>query len=89
MSDESRTVVLAQVKSEWHANLIADALRDKGIDAQVSGALTSEFRAEAPGYVRVIVPDDQTEQARAALEAHQREASEIEWSQVDVGEGEA
>ena len=89
MSDGSRTVVLAQVRSEWHANLIADALRDEGIDAQVSGGLTSEFRAEVPGYVRVIVPDDQAEQARAVLEAHQRVASEIDWSQVDVGEGEA
>ena len=69
--------------------MLADVLRDNGIDAAVAGSLTSQFRAEAPGYVRVIVPDAQAEQARAVLEAHRAEASEIDWTKVDTGTGES
>jgi hypothetical protein len=86
MSDESRAVVLVQVSTDWEAGLIAEALRHRGIDAEVAGALTSQFRAEAPGLVRVIVPHAQLERARAALEEQKREASDIDWSQVDVGD---
>ncbi|MHC4911239.1 MAG: hypothetical protein ACYTF9_16165 [Planctomycetota bacterium] len=82
--NDSRTIVIAQVTSEWQATLLADALRDHGVDAQVAGALTSQFRAEAPGYVRVIVPETQAAKASAALEAHRAEVSEIDWSQIDT-----
>ncbi|MHC4910459.1 MAG: putative signal transducing protein [Planctomycetota bacterium] len=82
---ESRTFVVAQVESEWQATLIADVLRDNGIDAAVAGALTAQFRAEAPGYARVIVPEEQSERAGAILEKHRTETSDIDWSQVDTG----
>ena len=85
MTEESRTSIVAQLTNEWHANILADVLRDQGINAEVSGALTSQFRAEAPGLVRVIVPEEQYKTAMAALVEHQKEASEIDWSQVDVG----
>ena len=88
MTDESRTSVLARLTSEWQADIIADVLRDRGIDAEVAGGLTSGFRAEAPGLVRVIVPEEQCAVALAALEAHQKEASEIDWSKVNVGKSE-
>jgi hypothetical protein len=86
MTDDSRTVVLARASSEWQASLLVEVLRERGIDAEVSGALTSQFRAEAPGYARVIVPSDQLEAAEAALAAHRQAVSEIDWSQVDLGE---
>lgn len=86
MTDQTRTAVVARVPSEWQANIIADVLRDEGIDAEVAGALTAQFRAEAPGMVRVIVPEAQAERALAVFRARQHEASEIDWSKVDVGE---
>ena len=87
-TDESRTSIVAQLPSEWQADILNDVLRDQGIDAQVVGGLTAGFRAEAPGLVRVIVPEEQYEAALAALAAHQKEASKIDWSQVDVGKPE-
>ena len=85
---DAKTVVVAHVANEWNATLLADVLRDQGVDAEVSGALTSEFRAEAPGLVRVIVPDTQVERAREVLAEHRAAVSEIDWSQVDLGEPE-
>ncbi len=82
------TVVLALVPNEWQATLIATALRDRGINAQVTGATTAGFRAEAPGMVRVIVPRSQLQDARAALAEHRDQVSDIDWSQVDVGDPE-
>ncbi len=82
------TVVLALVPNEWQATLIANALRDRGINAQVTGATTAGFRAEAPGMVRVIVSKSQLEDARAALAEHRDQVSDIDWSQVDVGDPE-
>ncbi len=82
------TGVLALVPNEWQATLIATALRDRGINAQVTGATTAGFRAEAPGLVRVIVPKSQLEDARVALAEHRDQVSDIDWSQVDVGDPE-
>ncbi|MHC4989457.1 MAG: putative signal transducing protein [Planctomycetota bacterium] len=82
---EESTFVVAHVGTEWQATLVSDILRDHGVDAEVSGALTSQFRAEAPGLVRILVPESQVEKARAVLEEPRKEVSEIDWSQVDVG----
>ncbi len=82
------TIVLALVPHEWQATMIANALRDRGFNAQITGETTAGFRAEAPGMVRVIVPESQFEDARAALAAHRDQVSDIDWSQVDVGDPE-
>ena len=88
MSDNLDTVVLAVVPSEMEATLIVDALRDLEITAESSGALTSGFRAEAPGGVRILVRSEDLARARTALDAFRKERSEIDWSAVDVGEPE-
>ena len=80
------TTILTTAASEWEATVIVEALRDAGIDASVSGVLTSSFRAEAPGRARILVPEAQEADALAALERIRTEAKNIDWDQVDVGE---
>lgn len=86
--DKDDTAVLLNASTEWEASFIADALNERDIDAQASGGLTAGFRAEAPGYARVIVPRGQLERAQKALVAIRDEAAHIDWSKVDVGEAE-
>ena len=88
MTDDSPAVVLVQIPTEWQAKLIAAVLQEEGIDAAVVGSLTAQFRAEAPGMVRIMVPEAQLQRARDVLEVHQREISSIDWSQVDLDEPE-
>jgi hypothetical protein len=88
MSDTLDTAVLAIVPSEMEATLIVDALHDLKITAEASGALTSTFRAEAPGGVRILVRREDLAKARAALDDFRKEQSEIDWSTVDVGDQE-
>jgi len=41
--------------TEAEAVLVVQALQSRGIAAQAEGALTSDFRTEVPGEVKVIV----------------------------------
>lgn len=86
--DHDEAAVLASVPTEWEASFIADELSDRGIAAEVTGALTSGFRTEAPGLVRVIVPADQLARARQQLAEIREAAAHIDWSKIDVGEPE-
>lgn len=88
MHDDDDAVVLVNASTEWEASFIAEALNERDIDAQASGGLTAGFRAEAPGFVRVIVPRDQLERARRELAAIREEAANIDWSRIDLGEAE-
>ena len=89
MSSESPDVsTLVIVGNEFEATIIADALKDRDIEAQVSGGLTGGFRAEAPGRVKVLVRSEDFARAKAALEAFRNEVADIDWSKVDVGEPE-
>ncbi len=47
-----KTAVLVSMPSEAEAALLVQALRSRGIPAEAVGALTSGFRAEAPGGSR-------------------------------------
>ena len=80
--------VLAQVSTEAEAALIVSALKSAGIDAVAQGGLTSAFRAEVPGEVRVVVRRADLEQAKRVLAEYRKSVSDIDWSEVDVGEPE-
>ena len=86
MSDETSDVsTLTQVQSEIEAEVLVAALDDDyGIEARSAGGLTSGFRAEAPGYVRILVRTEDLERAQAALVEIQKHRSEIDWSQTDI-----
>ena len=89
MSPESDgTAVLVEVATEWEANLIADTLRDHGVDAEAAGALTAGFRAEVPGLVRVIVKESDLARAREVLAGMRDEVADIDWDNIDIGQPE-
>jgi len=68
MSDDpTRTVVLATVLTEAQAAMIVAALEYHGVQAQMTGALTSGFRAWSPGNIQVIVRHEDLEQAQSVL----------------------
>ena len=46
--DPDRIIVLMQVPTETEAAVIVACLEEQGVQAHVTGALTSGFRAEAP-----------------------------------------
>jgi hypothetical protein len=79
---------LTSVRTEMEAGVIVGGLEDRGIKATMSGVYTANFRAEAPGWVEVLVAEDDLPQAQAVLEDVQRDNDHIDWSQVDVGEPE-
>lgn len=66
--DPHRPIVLTTVETEGEAAVIVAALGERGIQARSIGGLTSGFRAEAPGGVRVLVRQIDFEQAQAALQ---------------------
>jgi len=86
-SDDS-IVTLAFFPSEIEATLVADELKREGIQAEPAGTLTGGFRAEAPGRVKVLVHENDLEQAKALLDEYINSRDEIDWSQVDLGEPE-
>ncbi len=79
---------LATTPTEQEAALIAAALQENGISSTVTGQFTAGFRAEAPGWVQVLVADDELARAQEILAEIRQEQGDIDWSQVDVGEPE-
>ncbi len=67
--DPNRPVVLTTVPSEMRAAIIVAALSERGIEAQTVGELTSGFRAEAPGDVKILVRQVDLERAQAVLQS--------------------
>jgi hypothetical protein len=82
------TVILAIVPTELEAELILEALEERGIRAEEAGQLTAGFRAEAPGGVRILVRREDAERGLAALREFERERSDIDWTKIDLGPAE-
>jgi hypothetical protein len=85
--DDEKTVTLVSCMTEAEAALIAQELQAEGIESAVSGQITGSMRAEAPRTVDVLVRADDVAAARVILQRVREDAREIDWSQVDVGEG--
>ena len=66
-SNEDRLEPLVTVRSEGEAAVVVNVLNDHDIKATADGMLTSQFRAAAPGGVRVLVRQEDLETARALL----------------------
>ena len=64
---------------EFQAVAIVNALEDHGIRARAVGGYTSDFKAEAPGSVDVLVMSDDLEVARAALHRIQDRDNTVAW----------
>jgi hypothetical protein len=84
-SDPSQPVVLSTHTTEFQAATLARALEARGIQARVVGALTTGFRAEAPGVAKVMVLQRDLERAKAAVEAIRAEGTDdIDWSEAEA-----
>ena len=62
--DPNQPVILTTANSVGVAALIAAALEDRGVEVTTTGELTSGFRAEAPGVVRILVRQADLERAQ-------------------------
>jgi hypothetical protein len=89
MADEADELeLLITTPTEVEASMITGALEDHGVTAVATGGYTSGFKAEAPGAVKVFVKRADIETARRAMEQIRKEKTDVDWSQVDVGEAE-
>jgi len=70
-SNNQDPVVLALMPSEPQAAILVAALEGEGIHAEMSGALTSGFRADVPGDVKVLVMPEDLQRAQAILDEHE------------------
>jgi hypothetical protein len=66
-SDPAEPVIVALPASEVEAAILKAALEAEGIPSWVLGALTSGFRAEAPGRAKLVVRAADADRARAVL----------------------
>src|SRR5690606_30598656 len=86
--DPHRPERLTRVNTEAEAAGIVTALTAHGIQATATGGFTAGFRAEAPGYVNVLVRHEDLAAAKQVLADLKDDGSDIDWSQVDVGQPE-
>ncbi|MEM8865986.1 MAG: hypothetical protein AAGF31_10630 [Planctomycetota bacterium] len=77
---------LTSVPSDMEASVIVAALHRAGITATATGGFTAGFKAEAPGWVQVMVAEADLPVAKNTLAKLMEENAEIDWSKVDVGE---
>ncbi|MEX2287472.1 MAG: DUF2007 domain-containing protein [Planctomycetaceae bacterium] len=88
MNERQNLAVVAAVPTEPEATLIVGELTQRGIRAVTDGVYTAGHWAIAPGVVRVLVNKDDLDRAKEVMAAMHTERDNIDWSQVDVGEGE-
>ncbi|NRA57475.1 MAG: DUF2007 domain-containing protein [Phycisphaerales bacterium] len=60
-------VIIGQYPTEIQASFAMNALREAGIRCEMVGGASSGFKAESPGYVRLLVPETEVEKARQIL----------------------
>ena len=85
-SDPQSPEVLLTLASEVEAAAIVTALAGYDIQAAATGGYTSGFKAEAPGYIRVLVRREDLDRAKRALVEIREGQGEIDWSRIDVGD---
>jgi len=88
-ADPKNPEVVAKVRNEIEAAAIVTALAAEGIEATTTGEYTSGFRAEAPGQVSVVVRNADLVRAEQILAEFKEHEPDIDWSNVDVGDGES
>jgi hypothetical protein len=79
---------LTSARNELEAAIVVNALEDEGIKGVMSGVHTTGFRAEAPGWVEVLVTEEDMPRAQRVLNHVRPGEQDIDWSTIDVGEPE-
>ena len=86
---QNEPVLLTSSPNDLEAGIIVGALKkEEGIKAATSGEYTSGFRAEAPGWVQILVAERDLKRAQEILTEVRNHDAKVDWSQVDVGEPE-
>ncbi len=88
MIDPGHPEILATAPTDLEAATIVGALNAGGVNAITTGGYIAGFRAEAPAVVNIMVRHEDLERARELLLEIRKTSSDIDWSQVDVGETE-
>ncbi len=88
MPSGDEPTLLITAPSEWRAELIAGVLRERGVGAVVMGGYLAGLRAEAPASASVMVPARDLARAQELLAEARAASIDIDWDEVDVGEGE-
>ena len=76
-------VIIGEYPTEIQASFALNALREAGIRCEMVGGASSGFKAESPGYVRILVPEHEAEKARQILADFQAETSDKDASEKD------
>lgn len=87
-TDPNSPELLESFPSDIEAATLVASLEAHGIQASTTGGYTAGFRAEAPGNVNVIVRHKDLDRAKQVLADFKRDQTDVDWSQVDVGEPE-
>ncbi len=66
--DHPEPVSVGQYPTEIQATFAANMLREAGIRCELLGGASSGFKAETPGYVRLLVSQRDEAKARALLD---------------------
>lgn len=82
-------VTLLDAANEFQAGLIVDTLAQAGIVARALTSMTGDVYASPTtgGRVPVMVRRDQVDAAKAAIEQQRSDSVDIDWAEVDVGDG--
>lgn len=72
-------IVIGEFPHEFTATLAKQALEAAGIPCQMTGIHTAGFRAEAPGFVRLLVPANREAEARAIIDDFHAGPDEQDW----------
>lgn len=85
MDNHDRLVTLVRMDDEATASIVVSALNESGIQAMMTGGAVAGFRAEAPGYVNVVISEKDIPTAQKILKSIEFEDT-IDWSKIDVGQ---
>ena len=89
MDKQEKHVLLTSRPDKPRAALLVAALKEEGEHAVTTGGYTAGFVAEAPGWVKVRVSEDDLPRAKEILaDLKDVDEEEIDWSKVDIGEPE-
>lgn len=86
--DLERSVVLVSTKTSFEGEVIAAALRERGVNARVLGeAQLPVGGAGGPGWggggAKVMVLESEESGARAALEEIRSESAQLDWDSIE------
>jgi hypothetical protein len=67
-AEDDNLATLTTAANEFEAQILVNLLDNHGIASCTSGAFTAQFRAEAPGSVRILVNSNDLADARSVVE---------------------